>query len=171
MDECFIDFTGYVKEEILRMFPEFAKPPTESSLGLDTPLPPPPSLPLTEGGAVIPINYIPEKPKEEPKEDTGKEESAESKEQTSGDKSESIPEVATAQNGEQVKDATPNDSEDFLHESSSESMPEASTNPVVEDDCMTKTWHDVALYISSKLMQRCRDLVKHELGYPNSAVS
>jgi nucleotidyltransferase/DNA polymerase involved in DNA repair len=66
VDECFIDFTQAVKEEILHRYPELSQPPTDSSLGLDTPLPPPPSILLEDFGTVVPINSVVEAPAEEP---------------------------------------------------------------------------------------------------------
>lgn len=142
VDECFIDFTQAVKEEILRRHPELAQPPSDSPLGLDTPLPPPPSLPLEDFGTVVPINPI------------AKQKATEEEEANTNANIEGPSETAAKPESEPEPEPT--------------IEPESATPP---DDRRTKTWHDIALSIGAELMQSCRDRIKNELGYTTSAVS
>ena len=57
IDECFIDFTRPVREELIRRYPHLAQVP---SSGADTPLPPP-SVPVTWNTSA---NLVPIRPKD-----------------------------------------------------------------------------------------------------------
>jgi len=65
IDECFIDFTRPVREELLRRFPRLAQVPTS---GTDTPLPPPSTPIIWNAGT----NPIPIDPKDDVTDNLGK---------------------------------------------------------------------------------------------------
>ncbi|KAH9930101.1 uncharacterized protein B0H18DRAFT_1117160 [Fomitopsis serialis] len=50
IDEAFIDFTGPIREEILRRYPYLAQVPPDAPNGADSPLPPPPPIIDTSSG-------------------------------------------------------------------------------------------------------------------------
>lgn len=54
IDELYCDLTLAVRQVILQRFPELARPPANSPLGLDTPLPPPPKIDWTDLGYRVP---------------------------------------------------------------------------------------------------------------------
>ncbi|KAG5645533.1 hypothetical protein DXG03_005808 [Asterophora parasitica] len=62
IDEAFFDVSKRVREIILERYPYLAQVPLDAPNGIDTPLPPPPPIPQSEVGYIIPIN-----PCEEPK--------------------------------------------------------------------------------------------------------
>ncbi|KAK7044220.1 N-acetyltransferase eso1 [Paramarasmius palmivorus] len=55
IDEVFIDFTKPVRQELLHRYPYLASPPSDSPAGLDTPLPPPPTLEWKPYSHIIPV--------------------------------------------------------------------------------------------------------------------
>jgi len=63
IDEVFIDFTKAVRDVLVQRYPYIAQVPADAPDGVDTPLPPPPTIQEGVVGNVIPINPPP--PKEE----------------------------------------------------------------------------------------------------------
>ncbi|KAK0204678.1 hypothetical protein DFS33DRAFT_1321962 [Desarmillaria ectypa] len=60
IDEAFIDFTKPVRKILLRRYPYLSTIPTDSPDGMDTPLPPAPSISWDKAGFLIPIDpYTP----------------------------------------------------------------------------------------------------------------
>lgn len=54
IDELYVDLTLAARQLILQRFPELTRPPSDSPLGLDTPLPPPPKIDWTHLGYKMP---------------------------------------------------------------------------------------------------------------------
>ncbi|KAF9223455.1 DNA/RNA polymerase [Gyrodon lividus] len=55
IDEAFIDFTRPIRERLLERFPYLAQVPPDAPQGVDSPLPPPPTINWNQLGTLIPI--------------------------------------------------------------------------------------------------------------------
>ena len=126
---------------IVERNPHLAKPPAESDLGLDTPLPPPPPIDWDGLGNIVPV--LSEK-EQKAAEATEKDEEGGSESGT-GDMSKS-------DEAKQEKQEAPPSSQ----------IIEQPADPI-------NAWSDYALSIGAELMQKCRAQVRQQLGYTCSA--
>ncbi|KAF5382137.1 hypothetical protein D9615_004300 [Tricholomella constricta] len=59
IDEAFFDFSKRVREILLERYPYLAQVPPDAPNGVDTPLPPPPTISWNKVGYMIPVNPAP----------------------------------------------------------------------------------------------------------------
>lgn len=141
IDEAFIDFTGPVRDEILKRYPYLAEVPPDAPEGKDTPLPPPPPISWDGLGTVIPVNPPPPPPPPSETETALPDDNSNAGESATSD----IPED-TARAEDKVED----------------------TDAQVDGE--PPTWHDVALSIAAEMMAKVRNDVHTKLGYTMTAV-
>lgn len=144
IDELYCDLTLAVRQVILQRFPELARPPANSPLGLDTPLPPPPRIDWTDLGYRVPTEGAHE-------EAEGGGDGKDAQERTGhasgqGDLGGNGPEVIAA---DAFKTAAINSSPPLVQQAAS--------------------WTDYALACGAELILKIRQEVMDRLGYTMSA--
>ncbi|PWN23340.1 DNA/RNA polymerase [Microstroma glucosiphilum] len=144
IDELYCDLTLAVRQVILQRFPELARPPANSPLGLDTPLPPPPKIDWTDLGYRVPT-------------EGAHQESAE------GD------DAKDAQEADKQASRQEELQESVREEIAADTFKTAAINsspPLVQQ---AASWTDYALACGAELILKIRQEVMDRLGYTMSA--
>lgn len=151
IDELYCDLTLAVRQLILQRFPHLARPPEDSTLGLDTPLPDPPEIAWDGLGYRMPTN-------EDEKKEYDADKALRKKRQEEED-SEVV--KASQASGKSQGDA------DDVPEGRGRRSPSTSLTPARVE--RAATWTDYALACGAELIAVVRKAVLDRLGYTMTA--